>query len=91
MGNNTITSKKLTHTLESKENENSTLECKENYKILRISEVKNVNKRKNRLTPAKLESRKQDKKVLASRVGLGWEVSNEHQGRATFYLTTSLP
>ena len=41
-----------------------------------------VNKRKNRLTLAKLESKKHDEKVLASRVGWGWKVSNERQGRA---------
>ena len=48
--------------------------------MLRISDVKNVNKRKNRLTPVKLESKKQDKKVLASREGSGWEVSIERRG-----------
>ena len=53
-----------THTLESKVTKNSTLECKENDQKLRISHVKNVNKRKNPLTPVKLESKKQDKKVL---------------------------
>ena len=35
--------------------------------MLRISDHKNVNKRKNRLTPLKLESKKHDKKVLASK------------------------
>ena len=30
--------------------------------------------RKNRLTPVKLESEKQVKKVVAERDGLGWEV-----------------
>ena len=45
--------------------------------MLKISDVKNVNKRKNRLTPVKLESKKQDKKLLASRVGSGWDVPNE--------------
>ena len=54
-----------------KKSKNSTLECKENYKMLGILDVKNVNKRKNRLTPAKLESKKQDKKVCASLVGSG--------------------
>ena len=34
--------------------------------MLRISNVKNVNKRKNLFTPVKLENKKQDKKVLAS-------------------------
>ena len=60
-----------THSLERKETKNSTLECKENNEMLKNPEVKNVNKSKNRLTPAKLDSKKQDKKVLASRVGTG--------------------
>ena len=59
-----------THTPESKEMKNHLLECKENDQIFKISRVKNVNKRKNRLTPVRLESEKQDKKVLAS-----WEGS----------------
>ena len=42
------------HTLESKETKNSILECKETDQIFKISHVKNVNKRKNRLTPVKL-------------------------------------
>ena len=50
------------------ENKHSTMQ--ETGSIVRISGVKNVNKRKNRLTPAKLESKKQDKKLLASREGL---------------------
>ena len=60
-----------THSLESKESKNNTLECKENYQKSKISNQKNVNKSKNRLTPTKLESKKQDKKVLASREGSG--------------------
>ena len=58
-----------THSQVSKETKISTLECKENDQIFKIFHVKNVNKRENRLTPVKLESRKQDKKVLASREG----------------------
>ena len=54
--------------------------------MLRIPKVKNVDKRKNRLTPVKLESKKQDKKVLASRVGPGWDVPNERQEEATSHL-----
>ena len=57
------------HTRKSKEKKNSTLECKGNDQMLRILEVKNVNKSKDRLTPVKLESKKQDKKVLVSREG----------------------
>ena len=56
-----------THTLENKETKYSTRECKKNDQMLRISDIKNVNKRKNRLTPVKLESKKRDKKILASR------------------------
>ena len=37
--------------------------------IFKISHVKNVNKSKNCLVPIKLESKKQDKKMLASREG----------------------
>ena len=58
-----------TYTLERKETKNSFLQCKENDQMLKNSDVKNVNKSKNRLTPVKLESKKQDKKVLASREG----------------------
>ena len=58
-----------THCLESTETINSTLECKQMDQIFKIFHVKNVNKRKNRLTPVKLESKKQHKKVLASREG----------------------
>ena len=43
--------------------------------IVRISGVKNVNKMKNHLTPVRLESKKQDKKIITPQVVLGWEVS----------------
>ena len=59
------------HTLESKQKKKSTLECKENDQILKNSDYKNVNKRKNRLTLLKLESKKHDKKTLAPRKVLG--------------------
>ena len=36
-----------------------------------------------RLTPVKLESKKQDKKILASQVGSDWDVPNERQEEAT--------
>ena len=78
------------HILESNTRKIGTLKCKENDQLLRISDVKDVNKRKNCLTPVKLESKKQDKKVLASREGLGWEVSNEGRGRATSHLLYSI-
>ena len=39
--------------------------------MLKNLDLKNVNKGKNRLTPVKLERKKQDKKVLASQDGLG--------------------
>ena len=42
----------------------SFLECKENDQKLLFQHVKNVNKSKNRPTPVKLESKKQDKKVM---------------------------
>ena len=54
--------------------------------MLRISDVKNVNKSKNRLTPAKLESKKQDKKVLASREGPSWGDLIERQEEAASHL-----
>ena len=59
------------HTLENKETKNSTLECKENTQKLNNSNVKNVNKKKNPLTPAKLDSKKQDKKIMDSQEGSG--------------------
>ena len=61
----------VTHTHEIKGTKVGTLECKENDQMLRISDVKNVNKRKNRLAPVKLESKKQHKKVLPSQAGSG--------------------
>ena len=61
-----------THILQKeKKRKTSTLECKENDQIFEISHVKNVNKRKNRLAPVKLKSKKQDKKVMDSRKGSG--------------------
>ena len=42
--------------------------------MLKNPDVKNVNKSKNRLTSAKLESKKQGQKVMDSRVGLGCEI-----------------
>ena len=45
--------------------------------MLKNPDVKNVNKRKNSLTLAKFESKKQDKKALASWVGLGWDAPIE--------------
>ena len=41
-----------------------TLECKEKGQILKISHHKNVNKGKNHCTPVKLESKKNDKKII---------------------------
>ena len=60
-----------TCTLESKEAKTSTVECKKNGQIFKISHVKNVNKKQNRLALVKLESKNQDKKVLASRESSG--------------------
>ena len=51
------------------------------------SDVKNVNKRKNRLILVKLESKKQDKKVIARREGLGREVSIDRLGSSHVPLT----
>ena len=42
--------------------------------------------KESRPTPVKLESKKQNKKVLASRMGSGWEVSIERQEEATSHL-----
>ena len=79
-GTNYVTLRPITPpppTLESKETKNSTVQCKENNQKLIIPDMKNVNKSENHCSPVKLESKKQDKKVLALRVGLGWEVSDE--------------
>ena len=65
----------------------SNLECKENNQILKISHHKNVNKRKNRLTPVKLESERLGKKIIALREGLGRGVSIERYEEATTYLS----
>ena len=59
------------------------LECNENNQILKISHHKNVNKRKNRLTPVKLESERLGKKIIALREGLGRGVSIERYEEAT--------
>ena len=63
-----------THSVERKEGKNSTLECKENGQMLKTPDVKNVNKRKNRLTPVKLESKNQHKKAFASPEGSGRKI-----------------
>ena len=42
-----------THPIESKETKNSTIECKENGQMLKISHQKNVNKSKNHCSPLK--------------------------------------
>ena len=78
---------------QSTETKDSTLECKENDQIFKISHVKNVNKRKNRLTPLKLERKKQDKKVLASREGSGGKFpSNDRmKPRPTYIYCSFLP
>ena len=49
----------------------NTIECKENDPKLTIPHHKNVNKKKNHLTSEKLESKKQDKKVMAVREDSG--------------------
>ena len=55
------------HTVENKETKTSTLECKKQVQKSKNPYHKNANKIQNRLTPLKLESEKQDKKVLVSR------------------------
>ena len=45
--------------------------------MLKKPDVKNANKSKNRLTPAKLESKKHDTKALTSREGSGSDVPIE--------------
>ena len=64
-----------THTIESKETKTSTLECIESNQKLRISHVKNVNKRKKSSYINKFRQQKKDKKVMAQRERSGWEVS----------------
>ena len=68
-----------THTIECKETKNSTLECKENGQMMRISHHKNVNKNKNPFTPAKIKSKKKKKKKktikkMDSREGFGGKI-----------------
>ena len=65
-----------------------TVECKKQVQKLKISDVKNVNKRKNRLTPVKLESKKEDKKKIAPRMRSGWLVSIDRRGRYKWNLQT---
>ena len=66
-----------THSQVSKETKISTLECKENDQIFKISHDKNVNKRKNPLKPVKFKSKKQDKKLLASLEGTGGKLPSK--------------
>ena len=47
-----------THSIESKDAKNNTLECKEIAQIFKISHVKNVNKSKNRLKIVKKQKQK---------------------------------
>ena len=53
--------------------------------MLRISDHKNVHKSRNRLTPAKLESKKQDKKIIAGGFGRGDPI--DRLGKATSHLS----
>ena len=55
----------------------STLECKENSQVLKISDHNNVNK--NRLTPLKLYSKKHEKNVMNSRDGSGEAIQSSVQ------------
>ena len=64
------------------------LECKKQIQLSKISDHKNVNKRKNRLTPAKLESKKQDKKNNRPGEGSGWEAAIVRQEEATSHLVS---
>ena len=68
----------------------STLECKKSVQMLRISDHKNVKKKKNHLTPLKLYSKKQDEKVIALREGSGRVDPIERLGRATSHLLLDL-
>ena len=63
---------------------NITLEWKEIDQMLRISDHKNVNKRKNPLTPAKLETKKQDKKIKDLWEGSGGGDPIDRLRRATW-------
>ena len=62
------------HTLERKCTKTGTVECIESDQKSKISPVKNWNKRKNRLTPVKLQCKKQDEKMIAQWEGFGREV-----------------
>ena len=80
-------------TLERKDTENSTLECKENGQISNISDHKNVNKRKNRLTPLKLCSKKHDKKLMDSwdRTGGAIQSVVQEKPRPVYYPVLPTP
>ena len=68
------------HTLESKDKKIIILECKEIDQMLRILDHKNINKKKNCFTPAKLESKNKDKKILAPRdCSIVLEEATSHQ------------
>ena len=56
--------------------------------MMRISDHKNINKSKNRLTLLKLYNKKHDKKVMALRKGSGWGDPIDHLGKATILLST---
>ena len=58
--------------------------------MLRISDVKNVNKSKNRLTLIILESKKQDKKLFASREGLGGAIPSNVRKKPRHVLIENL-
>ena len=60
----------------------STLECKENEQILKISHQKNANEQKLLLTS---KIRKQKKTIKNNRLGegSGWEASSDRRGKAT--------
>ena len=75
-----------THT-RMKELKTGTLESKKEVQNSNISHVKNMNKKKNRLTPVKIISKKQAKKVVDEREGLGWEVPTELLGSTDVPLT----
>ena len=68
-----------TLTLQTKEKEKITLDCKEINQMLKISVHKNVNKSKNHCSPVKLESKKQDKKIMDSREGTGGAIPSIFQ------------
>ena len=63
-----------------KDTKTRTLKCRKKVQKSKIPHVKSVNNQKYRLTPVKLESKKQAKKVIAEREEKGWDVPFDSGG-----------